>query len=134
MTAASHGQISEQEVKTASTIPHVSSQNQRTILMKQVVLGIARHWLLIINLLIGVWVALPWLAPVFMHWGWTGAGKATYLLYSFQCHQLPERSFFLFGRQAMYSLAEIQSAWQQTNDPFLLRQFIGNSEMGWKVA
>ena len=34
----------------------------------------------------------------------------------------------------MYSLAEIQAAWQPTNDMFLLRQFIGNPEMGWKVA
>jgi len=34
----------------------------------------------------------------------------------------------------MYSLAEIQAAWQPTNDLFLLRQFIGNPEMGWKVA
>ena len=102
--------------------------------MKQVVLGIARHWLLIINLLIALWVALPWLAPVFIHWGWMGAGKAIYLLYSFQCHQLPERSFFLFGRQAMYSIAEIQSAWQTTTDPLILRQFIGEPEIGWKVA
>jgi len=102
--------------------------------MKRVVLGIARHWLLIVNILIGVWVALPWLAPVFMHAGWNSAGRVVYLLYSFQCHQLPERSYFLFGRQAMYSLAEIQSAWQTTTDPFILRQFIGNPEMGWKVA
>ena len=97
-------------------------------------MGIARHWLLIVNLLIVLWVALPWLAPVFMHWDWTSAGKAIYLAYSFQCHQLPERSFFLFGRQAMYSLNEIQAAWQQTTDPLILRQFIGNPEMGWKVA
>ena len=34
----------------------------------------------------------------------------------------------------MYSLAEIQSAWQSTENPFILRQFIGNPEMGWKVA
>lgn len=34
----------------------------------------------------------------------------------------------------MYSLAEIQTAWQNTNDMFILRQFIGNPEMGWKVA
>ena len=102
--------------------------------MKRVVLGFARHWLLFVNLLIALWVALPWLAPVFMYLGWTSAGKAVYLFYSFQCHQLPERSYFLFGKQAMYSLAEIQSAWQHTTDPFILRQFIGNSEMGWKVA
>lgn len=122
------------KVKTSSATPRSPTQIQQLILLKRVVLGIARHWLLIINLLIALWIALPWLAPVFMHWGWTSAGKAIYLAYSFQCHQLPERSFFLFGRQAMYSLNEIQAAWQQTTDPLILRQFIGNAEMGWKVA
>ena len=50
------------------------------------------------------------------------------------CHQLPQRSFFLFGEQTMYSLKVIQSAWQDTANPLVLRQFIGNPEMGWKVA
>src|SRR5687768_10417257 len=95
---------------------------------------VSGHWLLVVNLLIAVWVGLPWLAPVFMNLGWTSAAKVVYLIYSFQCHQLPERSYFLFGRQAMYSLAAIQAAWQITTDPFTLRQFIGNPEMGWKVA
>ena len=121
-------------VKASSTLPRLSPLSQRIILMKQITLWFARHWLLFINLLIAVWVGLPWLAPVFMHWGWTSAAKAIYLIYAFQCHQLPERSFFLFGRQTTYSLPEIQAAWQQTNDPFILRQFIGNPEMGWKVA
>lgn len=102
--------------------------------MKRLVLGLARHWLFFINVLIAIWVGLPWLAPVMMHVGWIGAAKTIYLLYSFQCHQLPERSFFLFGKQTMYSLAEIQAVWQQTTNPLILRQFIGNVEMGWKVA
>jgi uncharacterized membrane protein len=122
------------KVKTSSAIPRSPTQTQRLMLLKRVVISIARHWLLIVNLLIGLWVALPWFAPIFMHWSWTSAGKAIYLAYSFQCHQLPERSFFLFGRQAMYSLNVIQAAWQQTTDPLILRQFIGNPEMGWKVA
>lgn len=121
-------------VKASLTISRSSPNAERLILMKRAVLGISRHWLLFVNLLVAVWVGLPWLAPVFMHWGWPGAGKLIYFLYSFQCHQLPERSYFLFGRQAMYSLAEIQAAWQPTTDMFLLRQFIGNPEMGWKVA
>jgi uncharacterized membrane protein len=115
-------------------LPGVFGQFKRIILMKRIVLALARHWLFFVNLLIALWVGLPWLAPVMMHWGWIGAAKGIYLLYSFQCHQLPERSFFIFGRQAMYSLTEIQAAWQQTNDPFILRQFSGNPEMGWKVA
>jgi uncharacterized membrane protein len=49
-------------------------------------------------------------------------------------HQLPERSFFLFGRMPMYSLAQIQGAWQASTDPMVLRQFVGNASMGWKVA
>lgn len=102
--------------------------------MKRTVFEFGNHWLLVINLFIALWVGLPWLAPVFMHLGWSGPGELIYFLYSFQCHQLPERSFFLFGRQSMYSLAEIQTSWQATTDPMILRQFIGNSEMGWKVA
>ncbi len=34
----------------------------------------------------------------------------------------------------MYSLAEIQAAGGNITNPFLMRQFIGNPEMGWKVA
>jgi len=115
-------------------LPGVFGQIKPIVLMKRIVLALARHWLFFVNLLIAIWVGLPWLAPVMMHWGWTGAAKSIYFLYSFQCHQLPERSFFLFGRQTMYSLQDIQAAWQQTNDPFVLRQFIGTREMGWKVA
>ena len=122
------------KVKTSSTVSRSYMRSQRLVLMKRFVQGLARHWLLIVNLLVAIWVGLPWLAPIMMDAGWTGAGKAIYLFYSFQCHQLPERSFFLLGRQAMYSLSDIQIVWQSTDNPLILRQFIGNSEMGWKVA
>jgi uncharacterized membrane protein len=95
---------------------------------------LCHHWLLVVSLLLGLFVGLPWLAPVFMKLGWTGAGNAIYLFYSTQCHQLPTRSFFLFGVKPMYSLAEIQAAWKVTDNLLILRQFVGNAEMGWKVA
>jgi len=66
--------------------------------------------------------------------GWDGAGKAIYAIYSFLCHQLPERSYFLFGQKISYSIPEIQAAWKVTLDPFILRHFTGNAGMGWKVA
>jgi uncharacterized membrane protein len=34
----------------------------------------------------------------------------------------------------MYPLGEIQAVWQNTSNPMILRQFIGNEAMGWKVA
>jgi len=92
------------------------------------------HWFETFLIVYGTWVIVPYLAPVFMHVGWTGAGKVIYFIYSFFCHQLPERSFFWFGEKTMYSLREIQSAWQDTDNPMILRQFIGNASMGWKIA
>ncbi|NJC95416.1 MAG: DUF2085 domain-containing protein [Anaerolineae bacterium] len=92
------------------------------------------HWFGIFLVIYGLWVFLPYFAPVFMHLGWTGAGRTIYFIYSFFCHQLPERSFFWFGEKAMYSLSDIQNAWQNTINPMILRQFIGNETMGWKIA
>ncbi len=69
-----------------------------------------------------------------MHAGLDSAARVIYFIYSWLCHQLPERSFFLFGSKFTYSLVEVQNAWQNTINPAILRQFIGNSFMGWKVA
>lgn len=95
---------------------------------------VSSHGFVLFLLVYGLWVIAPFAAPVFMQLGWTGGGKAIYFIYSFFCHQLPERSFFLFGEKTMYSLADIQAAWQDTANPMLLRQFIGNASMGWKIA
>lgn len=92
------------------------------------------HWIIPVSALVGIYAGLPIMAPVFMHIGWVGVGKVIYFIYSWQCHQLPERSFFLFGHQLTYSLAEIQKAWQYTTNANILRQFTGNAEMGWKIA
>ncbi len=100
----------------------------------QVVLWLSRHWVLVTSLLIGLYALTPFLAPLFMALGWTIPGRLIYLVYSFFCHQLPERSYFLFGPEFSYTLTEIQAAWHNTNNIVILRQFIGNAPMGWKIA
>src|SRR3990172_929332 len=95
---------------------------------------LSKHWFPAFTVVFGLYVGLPFLAPIFMQIGWSGLGKGIYLIYSFLCHQLPQRSFFLFSPQASYSLAELHSAGVNTTDLLLLRQFIGSPEMGWKVA
>ena len=94
----------------------------------------SRYWILSFSVLIGLYVGLPFMAPVFMALGLEFPARAIYTIYSFLCHQLPQRSYFLFGSQFTYSLAEIQTAWQDTTNFGILRQFIGTPEMGWKVA
>lgn len=95
---------------------------------------VQRHWLLLFSLVWGSFVVLPFLAPTLMQIGWESAAGAIYSAYSFTCHQMPQRSFFLFGSQTTYSLGQIQAAFQESNNPLILRQFTGNPAMGWKVA
>lgn len=116
------------------TTSTAARQRSLAVAANRLVYGLSRRWLLVISLAWGLYVGVPWLAPVFMEAGWTGAGNAIYQVYSTQCHQLPQRSFFLFGPKPMYSLGEIQSAWQNTDNPAILRRFVGNPAMGWKVA
>ncbi|HSD85006.1 MAG TPA: DUF2085 domain-containing protein [Anaerolineae bacterium] len=94
---------------------------------------LTRHWLAAFNIVWGAFVITPFLAPVFMQAGATGLGNGIYFFYQFFCHQLPERSFFLFGPRPMYPLSEIVTVTRSV-DPIVLRQFIGGSEWGWKVA
>ncbi|MBN8579216.1 MAG: DUF2085 domain-containing protein [Anaerolineae bacterium] len=110
------------------------STNTRFHRSRSIFQWLGDHWFGTFLVIYGLWVFVPFLAPVFMNLGWIGAGKATYFFYSFFCHQLPERSFFFFGDKTMYSLAEIQAVWQDTANPMILRQFIGNETMGWKIA
>lgn len=112
----------------------VTDHSRRTPPLERVLFQLTQHWWLIVLCVGTLYVGLPWLAPVFMHSGWTGAGRAIYALYATQCHQLPQRSFFLFGPKLTYALPEIQTAWVATDDPQILRQFVGNAAMGWKVA
>lgn len=97
---------------------------------------LSRNWFWLFMAIFGVYVILPFLAPLFMTLGWDGAGRVIYTIYSFLCHQLPQRSYFLFGQHFTYPLAQIQQAAGITNpnDLLALRRFIGNPEMGWKVA
>jgi uncharacterized membrane protein len=95
---------------------------------------ISKHWFETFLIVYGIWVWLPFLAPILMKLGLTTAGNIVYFIYSFFCHQLPERSYFFFGEKTMYSLREIRIAWQDTANPMILRKFIGNEAMGWKIA
>jgi uncharacterized membrane protein len=114
--------------------PHVSDRAARVILaIDRTVLNISRHWLLYTNLFLGVLVLAPLAAPVLMAVGATGPAEFIYLIYGLICHQLPQRSYFLFGPQISYSLAEIGRVWNY-DGMFALRAFVGNSAMGWKVA
>ncbi|MBV9358613.1 MAG: DUF2085 domain-containing protein, partial [Chloroflexi bacterium] len=60
--------------------------------------------------------------------GLNAPAGALYELYHALCHQWAFRSFFLLGAQAVYPQAELDGLGV---DPF---RFIGNAQLGWKMA
>jgi len=93
--------------------------------------GLSRHWLLLANLAMGLYAGLPFLAPVLLNAGHERAGNLIHLFFRPLCHQLPERSFFLFGQQWVYSLLELQ---ERTGPDLVPLRYVGAPGLGFKVA
>lgn len=116
----------------------LSPRTRRLILaIDRLALFLARHWLLLVILLLAIISGLPILAPVLASYGFDGPAQSIYFIYGFSCHQLAYRSFFFFGAQPAYSIDQLQAALGATNpgsDLFFWRQIHGNSELGYKMA
>jgi uncharacterized membrane protein len=60
------------------------------------------HWLWMGNASLIVFAALPILAPIFAALGANTISVLIFQVYSITCHQMPSRSYFLFGHQMAY--------------------------------
>ena len=108
----------------------------RTIIiwLQKSILTLSRHWFLVANLLSGTVLALALAAPALMALGQPSAAQIVYGWLAPHDHQLPQRSYFLFGRSGWlhsYSLEQVL-AWGA--DPANLRAFVGNPEIGFKLG
>ncbi len=63
---------------------------------------LTRHWLILANAFLATFATMPVLAPLLHAGGLTGSSDAIVAAYSFVCHQLPSRSYFLAGYQMAY--------------------------------
>jgi uncharacterized membrane protein len=100
----------------------------------RIVLWIARHWLAIFNTGWGLYTILPFLAPLLMHWGIEAPARVIYGIYSFTCHQLPDHSYFLGSNPVPLAPELMAAGAPDDTNLFLFRSFIGNPEIGYKVA
>jgi uncharacterized membrane protein len=62
--------------------------------------------------------------------GHTSAARLLYTAFQPLCHQLPERSFFLFGPQFSYKLGELE----RLMGPDVPLRYIGDAAVGYKMA
>jgi uncharacterized membrane protein len=75
------------------------------LVANRAVYWISRHWLLLVNLMIALFLGLAFAAPVLMHVGAELPAQVLYRVYSTNCHQMAFRSWYLFGEQTHYPLA-----------------------------
>ena len=100
-----------------------------------IVIWIARHWLALFNSIVALYLLLPILAPALAKAGLTTPASLLYMVYSATCHQLPERSYFLFGEQPLYSLSALEtSGLEEGLGLFGRRAFRGDEVSGYKIA
>ena len=128
--------LAEVERRMAETRrPDHSPRSPIVTLADRAVLWFSRHWLTVCNAFFLLYVGLPFLAPVLMYLGIERAAAGLYLVYRPLCHQLPQRSFFLFGPQAIYTVTELMERVGMSIGPDLAtRAFVGNETLGYKTA
>lgn len=111
--------------------------------MDRTVLWLSRHYMIVFNLIVFLYLGLPFLAPVLAKTGRIGPAKVIYAIYAPLCHQLAFRSYFLFGEQAVYPLERAHVAGVVPFEQAIgadkvgileARNFIGNDQIGYKVA
>lgn len=107
----------------------------------------SRHYMLVFNLLVVLYLGGTLLAPILMKEGLETPATWIYRGYSLLCHQLGFRSFYIFGEQIVYPRAAAgvpglltfeqatgMSEGSDAADLFKARTFHGNERVGYKVA
>jgi uncharacterized membrane protein len=104
---------------------------------------ISRHYMLLLNGLVLIYIGLPILAPLLMSAGYTRPATTIYRFYGLVCHQLAFRSWFILGDQPAYPREAAGvgnlipfglATGLSEEDELAARQFVGNPDVGYKVA
>jgi uncharacterized membrane protein len=87
----------------AATRPAVAGRTRDVVIfIDKLIYRFARHWVAVIAFFMALYAGLPALAPILMARGYAGPANLIYSAYQFACHQLPSRSYFIFGQQMAY--------------------------------
>lgn len=101
-----------------------------------------KYYLHLVLLFLLLFILLPVLAPVLVKNGMEFPARLIYWAYSNLCHQLPYRSWFLFGTHTHYPLEaaglenglDFISAFQYSGELENSRGIIGSETLGYKIA
>lgn len=83
----------------------ITPRQRRARRLNIILLRLSRNWLRVVLTIVGIYAALPWVAPTLMHFGLREPAHVLYFIYGPFCHQFAFRSFFLYGDQSAYPRA-----------------------------
>jgi len=104
------------------------------IILQKSILYLTRYWFLAANLLAVLILGVGFLAPALMSEGYTTAGQTAYRLLAPHNHQLPQRSYFLFGQTGTLQTYSKAQLIEWGADPNNMESFVGNSQIGFKTG
>ena len=84
-------------VRAADTLSVLPPELFKENALERAARWIGTRWVRLATIGLGIFVILPWLAPLFAAAGWWALADPIYTVYAFQCHQLPERSAHICG-------------------------------------
>ncbi len=136
--------LAEVEHRRAEAKHQKSAGSRRTIIfLDRCVFWLSKHWLAIVNTLALLYVGIPILSAVLLYLGAEGPGGIIQSVYGPPvCHQLPQRSWFLFGQKFSYRLPELMAyegiephpkQWQDVEAVYSAVRY-GDATLGYKVA
>lgn len=121
-----------------TTQPASPATRALVLFVDRLVFFVARRWLWLASGFLALYIFVPMLAPVLMHYGYQTPAEWIYNIYGFNCHQLSTRSYFLFGDQTVYTLDDLHALVPGTaaegSVSLVWRDFRGNPQLGYKVA
>jgi uncharacterized membrane protein len=136
--------LAEVERRRAESRQEKTEEQRRIVVfLDRRIFWLSKHWLAVLNILALLYVGLPILSPVLLHWGFERAGGLIQTIYRPPiCHQLPQRSWFLFGQKLSYRLPELMNyfniaphakQWLDVEAVYSLVRY-GNPDLGYKIA
>ncbi len=128
--------LAEVERRRTKTREMSAGERRAVILADRFAFYLSKHWLALFNVLALLYVGFPILAPALMHMGARVPATIIYSIYRPLCHQLPQRSWFLFGPQFAYTPPELmeRTGIDVASDLARAATFIGNEAVGYKMA
>lgn len=137
----------ERHIEQVEKSPTLEEMRGKWTTADGITMWLSNHYIALINMVVIIYLGLSFMAAVFMKVGAVGPADIVYRGYSFLCHQLGYRSFFLFGEQPFYprEAAGVEgyktyseaTGMSEADEPLAdlnARLYVGNETVGYKVA